>query len=138
MHGKKNLHERPAEERDQDHWQPRWHLGEAPGDIGVRNSQVELLKLAVERVEEALVGRNLLDLVVDNQRLQSLSRGAGAVQGLISDDWDRRRLVSQRLGDGKVVERRRANRPRVAENVLGFAVKVSELGRVRLGRKHWK
>lgn len=96
------------------------------------------MKLAVEWVEETLIGCNLLDLIVENQCLEGLSRGAGAVQGLVSDDWDRRRLVSQRLGDGEIIQRRRANGPRVAEDVILLAVKISELRRVRLSRKHWK
>jgi hypothetical protein len=85
-------------------------------------------------VEKALVRHDLGDLVVDNQRLVGLRRGGGAVQGLIADGGDRRRLVSQRLGDREVVQRRRADRPRVAENVLALTVQVGELGRIRLGR----
>jgi hypothetical protein len=73
------LHERPAEERDHDHRQPRWHLGEAPGHVAVGDSEAELLKLTVERVEDSLVGRDLLNFVVDNQVLERLYGGAGAV-----------------------------------------------------------
>jgi hypothetical protein len=81
-------------------------------------------------VEHTLVRGNLLDPIVDNQRLVSLPSGAGAVQGVVADSGDRRRLIGQRLGDLEVVERRRANRPRVAEDVLLLAIKVGELGRV--------
>lgn len=89
-------------------------------------------------MEDALVGSDLLDLVVDNQLLQCLRGSAGAVQGLISHNRDRRRLISQRLGDGEVVDRRRADGPRVAENVLLLAIEVGKLGRVRLGRQDGK
>ena len=89
-------------------------------------------------MENALVGSDLLNLIVDNQLLQSLRGGAGAVQGLVSHNRDRRRLVSQGLGDGEVVDRRRADGPRVAEDVFLLAVEVGEFGRVRLGRQDGK
>jgi hypothetical protein len=89
-------------------------------------------------VEDSLVGCDLLNLVVDNQVLERLGGGAGAVQGLVPDGWDGRRLVSEGLGDGEVVQRRRADRPRVAENVLRLAVKVGKLGRIRLGCQYGK
>ena len=127
-----DLHEGPAEERNQDHWQPRGHLGEAPGHVAVRNSQSKLLELTVEGVEETLVRRDIRNLVVDNQSLVGLGGSASAVQGLVADDWDGRRLVCQRLGDREQVQRWCADRPRVAENVLLLTVKVRKLGRVRL------
>jgi hypothetical protein len=131
-----NLHKRPAKERDRNHRQPRGHLSEAPGNVGIRDSQTELLKFAVERVEDALVGRDFLNLVADNEVLEGLRRGAGAVQGLVADGRNRRRLVREGLGNGEVVERRRADRPRVAEDALHLTVEVGKLGRIRLGRQN--
>jgi hypothetical protein len=123
------LHECPAEERDKDHRQPRRHLGEAPGSVSERNGQAILLQQAVEGVEDTLVRRNGIELVVDNELLEGLGGGGGAVQRLVAELRDGRRLVGQRLGNAELEQRGRANRPRVAEDVLLFAVDKGELGR---------
>lgn len=133
-----NLHDRSAEEGNQNHWQPRRHLGEAPGDIAVRDSQVVLPERAIEGVEETLIGLDLLNLVVHNQVLEGLGSCRGTVQGLVADSRNGRRLISKGLGDLEVVERGCANRPSVAKDILDFAVKVSKLGRIWLGSKNGK
>lgn len=89
-------------------------------------------------MEDALVRRDLLDLVVQDQILENLRGGRGAVQGLVAHRWDRRRLVSQRLRDLEVVERGRADGPRVAEDVVDFTVEVGELGCVGLRSEQWQ
>ena len=83
-------------------------------------------------MEGTLVWGDLLNLVVNDELLEGLGGGAGAVQGLVANDGDGRRLVSHRLGDLEVVERWCADRPCVAEERLGFAIKVRKLGRIRL------
>lgn len=123
------LHEGPAEERDEDHRQPRGHLGETPSDVTERNGKVVLLEQTVEGVEGTLVRSNLVNLVVNNKLLEGLGSGRGAVQGLVAVLRNGRRLVSQRLGDAELDQRRRANGPRVAEDVLLLAVEEAELGR---------
>jgi hypothetical protein len=125
-------HERPAKEGDDNHGHPRRHLGEAPCNVSVRNGQVVLLERTVEGVEDALIRLNLLDLVVDDKVLERLDGGGGLVQRLVANGGDGRRLVRHRLGDLEVVQRRRADGPRVAEDVLSFAVEVGELGRIWL------
>lgn len=135
MHQSQNwdgLHDRPAEKRDQNHRQPGRHLGQVVRRISVRHGQVELVQLAVEWVEEALVRLDIFNLVVDDQCFERLRGGAGAVQRLVPHHGDGRRLVGQRLGDGEVVERWRADGPRVAEKCLFFAVEVGEFGRAGL------
>jgi hypothetical protein len=125
-------HERPAEERDDNHGHPRRHLGEAPCSISVGDGQAVLLERTVEGVKDALIRFNLLDLVVDDKLLERLGGGSRLVQRLVANGGDGRRLVSHGLGDLEVVQRRRADGPRVAEDVLGFAVEVGELGRIWL------
>ena len=127
------LHEGPAKERDQDHRQPGRHLRESPGSVSERNSKAVLLKRAVEGVEDTLIRRNLVNLVVDNKLLERLGGGRGAVQGLVAELGNGRRLVSQRLGDAELDQRRCADRPRVAEDVLPLAVDEAKLGRRGLG-----
>lgn len=58
--------------------------------------------------------------------------GACAVQRLVANGRNGRRLVGHGLGNLEVVERWCADGPCVAENGLGFAVKVRELGRIGL------
>ena len=86
----------------------------------------------------ASVWLNLLNLIVDDKLLDGLGGGGGAVQWQVAGGGYGRRLVSQGLGDLEVVQRRRADRPRVAEDALGFAVKVRELGRVGHGGNEGK
>lgn len=124
-----NLHEGPAEERDKDHGQPRGHLREAPCRVSERNGKTVLLEQAVEGVEKTLVRRNGIDLVVDDELLERLGGGRGAVQGLVAELGDGRRLVGQRLGDAELDQGGRADGPRVAEDVLLLAVDEAELGR---------
>lgn len=128
-----DLHERPADKRDDDHGQPRRHLGETIGEVAVRDSEVVLLHGAIEGVEVAPVRLNLSNLIVDNELLDRLRSSGSAVQCLVASDRDRRRLVGERLRDLEEVQRRRVNGPRVAQNTLGFAVQVRELGRVGHG-----
>lgn len=124
-----NLHESPAEERDQDHRQPGGHLGESPGQVSEGDGKAVLLEQAVEGVEGALVRSNVVDLVVENELLEGLGGGRGAVQRLVAELRDGRGLIGQRLGDGELDQRWRAKGPRVAEDVLLFAVKEAKLGR---------
>ena len=86
----------------------------------------------------ANVRLNLLNLVVDDELFDRLGGGRSAVQWQVARSGYGRRLVSQGLGNLEVVQRRRADRPRVAEDTLGFAVKVRELGRVRHGGNEGK
>lgn len=123
------LHEGPAEKRDQDHRQPRRHLSHAPSSVSKGNGQVVLLEETVEWVENALVGRNLVNLVVDDKLLEGLGGGRGAVQGLVAELRNGRRLVGQGLGDAELDQRRRADGPRVAEDVLLLAVEETKLRR---------
>lgn len=123
------LHEGPAEERDEDHGQPRGHLGEGPCNVSVRNGEAVLLKGTVEGVEGTLVRCDLVNLVLQDKLLEGLGRGRGAVQGLVAVLGNRRRLVSQRLGNVELDQRRCADAPRVAEDVLLLAVDVAKLGR---------
>jgi hypothetical protein len=81
-------------------------------------------------MEDALIRLNLLDLVVDDKLLERLGGSGGLVQRPVANGGDGRRLVSHGLGDLEVVQRRRADGPRVAEDVLRFAVEVGELGRI--------
>lgn len=97
-----NSHEGPAEERDEDHRQPRRHLGEAPGNVTKGNSQAILLHQTVKGVEETLIGRDLINLIVDDKLLEGLSGGRGAVQRLVAELGNGRRLISQRLGDAEL------------------------------------
>jgi hypothetical protein len=129
------LHEGPAEEGDEDHGQPRGHLGEGPGDVSVRNGEAVLLHDAVEGVEGTLVRGNLVNLVLKNKLLEGLGGGRGAVQGLVAVLGDGRGLISQRLGDVELDQRRRANAPRVAQDLLLLAVEVTKLGRRGPGGK---
>ena len=133
-----DAHEGSADERDEDHGQPRRHLGEAPEDVGERESEAVLLNLTVEWVPVALIRGNLLVLAVDEQLLERLGGGGSAVQGQETSGGGGSRLVGQRLGDLEVVERRRADRPRVAEELLLIAVDDGELGRVGLGGQEGK
>ena len=128
-----NLHEGPAHERDNNHRQPGWHLGESPEEVSERDSQAVLLKGSIERVPVALVRRSLLVLVVDEEGLEGLGRGRSAVQGKEADGSSRSGLVGQGLGDLEVVQRRRADGPRVAEDLFLVAIDHGELGRVWLG-----
>lgn len=57
-------------------------------------------------MEGTLVWGDLLNLVVNDELLEGLGGGAGAVQGLVANYGDGRRLVSHGLGDLEVVERR--------------------------------
>ena len=123
------LHEGPAEERDEDHGQPGGHLGEGPGDVSVRNGEAVLLQDTVKGVEGTLVRGNLVNLVLKNKLPESRGGGRGAVQRLVAVLGNGRRLVSQRLGDVELDQRRRAETPRVAEDVLLLAVEVAKLGR---------
>jgi hypothetical protein len=86
-------------------------------------------------VEDTLIRLDLLDLVIENQVLDGLRGGRGAVKGLVAHSRNRRGLVSQRLRDLEIVERRRADGPRIAKDVVNLAVEVGELGRVRLRSK---
>lgn len=124
------LHERSAKERDGNHRHPRGHLRQSPADVTKGNSQLVLLQQAIERVENTLIRLNLLNLVVYNKLLDRLGRSRRAVKRHVADCGDGRRLVGQRLGDLEVVERRGANRPRVAEDALNLAVDEAELWRI--------
>lgn len=126
-------HERPADKRDDDHGEPRRHLGETIGEVAVGNSEVILLHGAIERVEVAPVRLNLSNFIIDNELLDRFRGSGSAVQCLVASDRDRRRLVGEWLRDLEEVQRRRVNGPRVAQNTLGFAVQVRELGRVGHG-----
>ena len=123
------LHESPAEERDKNHRQPGGHLRESPSSIAKRNSKTVLLEETVEGVEDALVRRNGVNLFVNNKFLERLGGSRGAVQGLVAELRDGCRLISQWLGDAELDQRRCADRPRVAENVLLFAIDKAKLGR---------
>ena len=123
------LHEGPAEERDEDHGQPGRHLGESPGNVGVGDGEAVLLESAVEGVEDTLIREDLVKLVVKDKLLECLGGGGGAVQLLEADLRDGRRLVGQRLGNAQLDQRWRANRPRVAEDVLPLAIDEAKLGR---------
>lgn len=122
------LHEGPAEEGDEDHGQPGGHLGEGPGDVSVRNGEAVLLQDTVEGVEGTLVRGNLVNFVLKYQLLEGLGGGRGAVQGLVAVLGNGRGLVSQRLGEVELDQRRRAETPRVAEDVLLLAVEEAKLG----------
>lgn len=105
------LHERSGQEGDDNHRHPRGHLGESPCNICVGKSQVVLLERTVEGMEDSLVWLNLLNLVVDDELLDGLGGGRRAVQGLVADSGNWRRLVGKRLGDLEVVDRGRADGP---------------------------
>lgn len=128
-----DLHEGPAEKGNSDHRQPGRHLREAPSSVSVGNGQTVLLQRAIEGVEKTLVRSNLVNLVINKKFLESLGGGRGAVQRLVADLGNRRRLVSQRLGNAELDQRWRADRPRVAENVLPLTVDEAKFGRRRLG-----
>jgi hypothetical protein len=128
-----NLHEGPAEERNENHGQPGRHLGESPGNVGVGDGEAILLESAVEGVEDALVRKNLVKLVVNDKLLECLGGGRGAVQLLEANLRNGRRLVGQRLGNAQLDQRGRADRPRVAEDVLLLAIDEAKLGRRGLG-----
>jgi hypothetical protein len=130
-----SLHEGPAEEGDEDHGQPGGHLGEGPGDVSVRDGEAILLQGTVEGVEGTLVRGNLVNTVLKDELLEGLGGGRGAVQGLVAVLGNGRGLVSQRLGDVELDQRRRADAPRVAEDVLLLAVEVAKLGRRGRGGK---
>ena len=133
-----DLHERPADERDENHGQPGRHLGEGPENIGNRDRHAILLERSVERMEDTLIRRGVLKLVVDHEGLDGLGRSGGAVQGNVAGSRGRGRLVGQRLRDGEVVERWRTDGPRVAENGLRVAVHDGELGSVGLSGQEGK
>ena len=94
-----------------------------------------LLKCAGERMENTLIRLNLLDLIIDNKFFESFNGRRGTVQGLITDSWSRCGLVDQGFRNLKVVKGRRTDGPRIAEDILDFAIKISESGRVRLRRE---
>lgn len=127
------LHDGPAEEGDDDHGEPRGHLGEAPQNVGDRDGELVLGEEAVEWVPVALIRGGLLVLAVNDKLLEGLGGGGGAVQGDIADSGRGSRLVGKGLGDLEVVQRWRADRPRVAKDGFLVAVDGSKLGGVRLG-----
>jgi hypothetical protein len=124
-----SLHEGPAEEGDQDHGQPGGHLGESPGNVSVGNGEAVLLESAVEGVEDALIREDLVKLVVNDKLLECLGGSRGAVQLLEANLRNGRGLVGQRLGNAQLDQRWRADRPRVAEDILPLAIDEAKLGR---------
>lgn len=49
-------------------------------------------------MEDAFVWLDLLHFIVDNQMLECLGGGGGAIQRLVADGGNGRRLISQSLG----------------------------------------
>lgn len=84
-------------------------------------------------MERTLVRRDGIDLLVNNKLLEGLGGGRGAVQGLVAELRNGRRLVGQRLGDTELDQRGRAKGPRITEDVLLLAVEEAKLGRGGLG-----
>jgi hypothetical protein len=80
-------------------------------------------------VEDTLVRKNVVNLVINDKLLECLGGGRGAVQLLEANLRNGCRLVGQRLGNAKLDQRWRANRPRVAEDVLPLAIDEAKLGR---------
>lgn len=81
------LHERPAEEGNQDHRQPRRHLVETPQNVANGHSQTILLQSASERMPVSLIRLRLLVLLVDDKLLQSLAVGSIAPHREITSSW---------------------------------------------------
>lgn len=129
-----NLHERSAEQRDEDHRHPGRHLRESPQNVSQRNSKTKLGDLAVEWMPEALIRLSLLIFLINDKLLESIGGSRGAVQLDVANSGSGRRLISQRLGNAEVVDRRRADRPGVAKNRLIITVHNSEFWRVGLRR----
>ena len=122
------LHKGPAQERDKNHRQPGGHLRESPSSISERNSKTVLLEETVEGMEDAFVRRNGVNLVVNNKLLECLGGSRGTVQGLVAELRDGCRLIGQWLGNAELDQRGRTNGPRVAEDVLLFAIDEAKLG----------
>lgn len=102
-----DLHEGPRKEGHSDHRQPRGHLGESPHDIAEGNVGTELVKLTIEGVEEALVGRNtliLLSCVEHRDVLDQLGSGRGSVKGDVAHSGRGLSLVGERDREEHVVE----------------------------------
>jgi len=78
-------------------------------------------------VPGALIRLPLLVLLIEDKFLQRVGSGGIALQRDIASSGRGSGLVGQRLGDVEEVDRRRANRPRIAENGLIVTIKDRKL-----------
>jgi len=122
-----DLHERSAEEGNDDHWQPAWHLRETPHDVRKRNVDTSLLQQTVKRVENSLIGRGVLVVFLCVQLCDFQRCDTGSVERDISSRGSRLGLVWQRSWNEEVVDRWRTNCPHAAQNLFNVAINLAQM-----------
>lgn len=123
-----DLHHGTAEETDADHEQPAGNSAEAPDDVSQRDIELVLGEQAVNGVERTLVRRNLLIGLLGVNLVDSLGSDGGRVEVDGAEGSESALLASRLfLGDLVVLHGWGAGGPGGAQNLVGFAVQVSEV-----------
>lgn len=94
-----HAHEVAANHGNGNHGKPAGHLGESPEDVGNGDLDAELNQETVEGVENTLIGRSLLVLLLGVKLGNVQSSGVDAVERDKAHSGSRRRLVGERSRD---------------------------------------